>query len=74
MNDPVSIAVDPELCVASAMCQSIAPMLFATHDDADTATVPRSPVSERRDIALAEEAAHYCPTQAILLHRAGAEE
>lgn len=71
MTDPTSIAVDAELCAASAMCQSIAPGLLAMPDDADTAIVLRSPVTDPADVALAEEAADACPTRAILLRRAG---
>ena len=67
--EPTEIAIDGELCAASAMCQRIAPGLFSMPDDADTAVALKPQVTSPEELALAEEAVASCPTQAILLRR-----
>jgi ferredoxin len=64
---PTEVTIDSDLCAASAMCQMIAPKLFSMPDDADWATVLKSPISDPAELALVEEATTACPTQAILL-------
>ena len=65
--------VDDQLCAASAMCQRIAPTLFSMPDDRDTAVALKPRITDPDEVALAEEAAGACPTQAILLRRIEAE-
>ena len=65
----VSVSVDETLCAASAMCKRIAPKVFALPEDADTAVVLESSLTDPELIALAEEAEQGCPTMAILLER-----
>jgi ferredoxin len=57
----VRVTVDPELCMASGTCMSVAPALFDM-GDAGTA-VPLRPVVERS--AKVDEAVSRCPTGAI---------
>ena len=65
----VSVSIDETLCAASAMCKRIAPQVFDLPEDADTAVVLQSPVTDPDVIKLVEEAEQGCPTLAILLER-----
>jgi ferredoxin len=69
VKQSVSVSVDESLCAASAMCKRIAPQVFDLPEDADTAVVLQSPVTDPELIKLVEEAEQGCPTVAILLER-----
>jgi ferredoxin len=69
-SESVNVSVDENLCAASAMCKRIAPQVFDLPDDADTAVVLQSTVTDPEQIKLAEEAEQACPTLAIQLERA----
>lgn len=68
-DQPLHVTVDENLCAASATCKRIAPQVFDLSDDADTAIVLQTPVTDPAQIALTEEAEESCPTMAILLKR-----
>jgi ferredoxin len=61
----VRIEVDGALCTASGVCVNTAPGLFALPDGAYCALVITPQTRDPAAIALAQEAAAFCPTGAI---------
>ena len=67
MTRALVVLVDPELCVGSCTCVTLAPAVFALGDEGHA--VVRDPAGA--DPAAILDAAANCPTGAILVRDAG---
>jgi len=62
-NVPGAYYVD-STCVDCDMCRGIAPQFFRRHDEIGVSIVYKQPANPK-EIAEAEEALKYCPTESI---------
>jgi ferredoxin len=60
---PVTVSVDPDLCIGSGDCQRTAPTAFLVDEDRNISVV--QPGAASTDVAILLRAALNCPTQAI---------
>jgi ferredoxin len=65
MSESVKVSVNPDVCALSGECTRTAPDVFEIRDDSDVAVVIMDEVSDPAQIALAKEAAQFCPTGSI---------
>jgi ferredoxin len=68
----VRVSVDPEECVVSTTCLTIAPDVFELAPDADATTVRLAVLDDPALVELAREAEQSCPSEAILVEPAPA--
>jgi ferredoxin len=62
---PFRVIVDPDVCENNAVCERLAPEIFALSDnDDEPAQVLLDPIDDDRR-PLADQAARSCPKQAI---------
>ena len=64
--------IEEELCIGDGICEDICPYVFKLGDEGLAHVIDDSPKSELWDKV--EEAAHECPTDAILLEAYGPEQ
>lgn len=57
------VLVDRAICEASAVCQAVAPHLFAVDDSGELTIIDETPAQS--DWAAARDAVRSCPTQAL---------